>query len=269
MRRLFEDGRYSDLKVSCGKITWELHKAIVCSQCKFFAAACNSRPKVMSENRSCWTKSDVDQESRTSTIILLDDADAVHAMLQYLYKGTYDDYPDPQENPDSAPGILFNVHVHAIAEKYELRALGREAAANFKTHASKAWKALEFADAIDQIFMTGQDACKDLRDIAVGLAAEHAQDLTTRAFGARFRQVLIEAPAFAAEILSRVVNAEPRPVFDSGEYTCGSCRRRLKHEHLANVVGYTHWKQCHFCGIQCTVEEWNRHKIYLSHERVE
>lgn len=43
LSRLFETGSFSDLRIICGDVMYSLHKAIVCTQCKFFANACDGR----------------------------------------------------------------------------------------------------------------------------------------------------------------------------------------------------------------------------------
>jgi hypothetical protein len=40
------NGQYSDLTITSGTRTWNVHKAIVCPQSEFFAKACNSGYKV-------------------------------------------------------------------------------------------------------------------------------------------------------------------------------------------------------------------------------
>jgi hypothetical protein len=48
MRDLFLLGKYSDMTVSCEGIDFHLHRAIVCSQSRYFDAAMNGPFKVRS-----------------------------------------------------------------------------------------------------------------------------------------------------------------------------------------------------------------------------
>ncbi|KAF1937280.1 hypothetical protein EJ02DRAFT_412596 [Clathrospora elynae] len=84
----FASGNYSDLIVTCGSDTYNVHKMIVCSRCDFFARA---------------MKFSVGKESQDGIIELpMDDPATVKLLMQYLYECEYD--------PILPPGSDLQVH---------------------------------------------------------------------------------------------------------------------------------------------------------------
>ncbi|KAK8070687.1 btb poz-like protein [Apiospora hydei] len=70
--KLLKCGDLSDVKVSCGEQSWDLHKAILCSRCPFFERALVGQF----------------QEARTSHVILREnDPDEVDGVIEYIYTG--------------------------------------------------------------------------------------------------------------------------------------------------------------------------------------
>lgn len=51
--RLYASGEYSDLVISCRGKEYHVHKAIVCTQSGFLAAACHPGFKVSSNSYAC------------------------------------------------------------------------------------------------------------------------------------------------------------------------------------------------------------------------
>lgn len=81
--RLYAEEDYKDLTIICGSERIRVHKAIVCSRCDFFKAAC---------------KKSSYKESRDSVIDLSADGEdavgshpsVVRLMIEYLYTSNYD-----------------------------------------------------------------------------------------------------------------------------------------------------------------------------------
>ncbi|KAF2732370.1 hypothetical protein EJ04DRAFT_337916 [Polyplosphaeria fusca] len=71
---LFQCGRYSDLTLTCGMKSYQVHRALVCSRSEFFEGACRNPFK----------------ESASGIIDLTeDDAEAVEHMVHYFYHLDY------------------------------------------------------------------------------------------------------------------------------------------------------------------------------------
>ncbi|KAL9623594.1 MAG: hypothetical protein Q9160_002050 [Pyrenula sp. 1 TL-2023] len=72
LKKILDTGRYSDMIVKCGRHTWHLHRAILCSQSEFFERMCESSFREATEQ--CVTLEDEDPFI------------AAHA-ISYLYLG--------------------------------------------------------------------------------------------------------------------------------------------------------------------------------------
>ncbi|KAL6157462.1 hypothetical protein ACJBU6_05013 [Exserohilum turcicum] len=75
LKKSLASGQYSDLKITCGPDSYNVHKVIVCERAEFFARAIKFGGR----------------ESNNSTIDLPKDEPAIIKLLiQYLYEGEYD-----------------------------------------------------------------------------------------------------------------------------------------------------------------------------------
>ncbi|KAG4277783.1 hypothetical protein FPRO04_07026 [Fusarium proliferatum] len=71
--KLLFDGAYSDISIVCGGREFKVHRAIVCTQCEWFAEAFTTPPK-----------------KRTIRSLTLDeDPEVFQHLLEFLYTGTY------------------------------------------------------------------------------------------------------------------------------------------------------------------------------------
>ncbi|KAK8208941.1 hypothetical protein M8818_003904 [Zalaria obscura] len=119
-RRLYTAGQYSDLTIKCGKDTYKVHEAIVCTRSEVLASMCKENTfKVSScvwnvEKRS----NDMFQEGEQGIITLaarsttnggvdieLDNPQAVKSMITYFYTLDY-----PVSEIDVPPTNKANVH---------------------------------------------------------------------------------------------------------------------------------------------------------------
>lgn len=148
--RIFCSAEFSDLKISCGSMLLDVHKAIICPKSAFFAAACR--------------KSSGFKEAQTGTINLEDDdPDAVRMMIHYLY---HFDYPIVDTNvavPDITPKL--HAKVYALGEKYGIPRLKDLAAKKFNDTA-QAVDPEPLLDGIFEAYTSTIDTDRDLRDVA-------------------------------------------------------------------------------------------------------
>ncbi|KAK5011825.1 hypothetical protein LTR60_004694 [Cryomyces antarcticus] len=115
---MFDNPKYSDLVVTCGRRAFKVHKTIICSQSKWFASACEGGFL----------------EAESGVIDLdADDPNAVEAMLRFYYTSSYneDDKIDA-ESGVVVPRMLLNARVYTVADKYNILELKNLSKAKFK-----------------------------------------------------------------------------------------------------------------------------------------
>lgn len=98
--------RYSDLVITCGAETFNVHKLVVCSRVDFFDRAVNFGGQLSGVLRLRFVLVDTYKETTTGKIDLPDDEPAiVKLVLQYLYEGNYDS-AQPNDGPIQSPTSL-------------------------------------------------------------------------------------------------------------------------------------------------------------------
>lgn len=131
-----------------------------------------------------------------------------------MYDGDYSD--TVPENQSLVSPISFNVHMFSIADKYDMPALSRIAAAKFQTRANAEWASTQFADAIADVYAcAGADHYCVMRDIVLSVSIAHAQELLKGSSGIRFRETAKAVPDFGGELAIALVDGLiERPVDD-------------------------------------------------------
>ncbi|KLP03742.1 uncharacterized protein FFB20_02925 [Fusarium fujikuroi] len=71
--KLLLDGAYSDISIVCGGREFKVHRAIVCTQCEWFAEAFTTPPK----------------KRTIRSVTLNEDPEVFQHLLEFLYTGTY------------------------------------------------------------------------------------------------------------------------------------------------------------------------------------
>lgn len=151
LKALYKSSDYSDFKIICGNDVHNVHKAIVCSQSDFFAAACR-----------------FGQEAANGEIHLQEDKPAlVKAMIQYLYHLEYD-LPDSEDSSEKA-GLVFHAKMYSLADKYNIRGMKAFAQDHFRIRAQGNCRAKEFPAAIRIVYKTTVDEDRGLRDVVVDI----------------------------------------------------------------------------------------------------
>ncbi|KAK4107255.1 hypothetical protein N656DRAFT_785464 [Canariomyces notabilis] len=192
LKGLYSSGEYSDLVISCGGKKYHVHRAIVCTQSKFLAAACRIGLKEAQEGK-------IDLPD--------DDPRLVQIMVHYLYHFDYDVKPqyegmgfdgsvtnrdETDANEPMRDVVVTHAKVYALAEKYLIRGLKAVALRRFKASAAHSWLGInDFLQAVHEVYTSTIEDDRGLRDIVVETLYKHSEWLdreemrdVLRAFGA-------------------------------------------------------------------------------------
>ncbi|KAL2166783.1 hypothetical protein VTG60DRAFT_2136 [Thermothelomyces hinnuleus] len=196
--KLFKEGTYSDLTITCGNDEYKVHKAIICPRSSF-AKACGG----------------LFQEGSTGVVSLPDDdPQTVRLMMHYFY---HLDYPRQREikhgflkksqstnpksdvvtNPSSTsgktsnktpksaysipppqgfevPNLTIHARLYALAEKYDVQGLKALALEKFKEEARIHWDSDDFIRAAEEAYTSTVDCDRGMRDAVVEAIHEHS-----------------------------------------------------------------------------------------------
>lgn len=220
LEKLWRTGQYSDLTITCNGSQWKVHKAIVCLASDFFKACCNNF-----------------KEASSGVIDLPGDrADAVNALLKYIYTADYNGprYPEP---------VLFNVFVHTIGDKYGMRNLCQLAEAKFEKRATEEWQSDAFADSIMEMSLTSPDSKRVLFKTAANIAVKHAKELFTGK-KTKFQETVRKVAPFAFEVTSRVMVSQPSEDITT-KFKCPCCAKSFNVDNK-----YSWFIYCCYCGAE-------------------
>ena len=124
------------------------------------------------------------KEGETSIVKMEDDEpDAVAAMLEFLYKGEYDDsYPSTMSKcSPEAPGhiMMFHLHVWALADRIQISKLKDLAENNFYIVIYKHWNDPTFPAAVQFVYSIAppNQGGKDLKATVLKVSAKQAKEL--------------------------------------------------------------------------------------------
>lgn len=179
-------------------------------------------------------------------------------MLQYLYTSRYNH--DGAAEMGVAP-LVFDVYLHAIADKYNLSDLASLVEHNFSVRAKEEWKDKSFAEAISEIYTTAADRKGELSSITLNVATEKAWFLYEEDYGAEFRRVATSVPGFGADLAARLakrvgtgaVRGELRFKCPSG----GICSRTFVTKQMYSDCMY----YCVTCGKRYVDSVWAEHVV--------
>ena len=160
---LLDSEKYSDLTITTLTRSFKVHKAIVCTQSKVFAAM-----------------SDAGFRESTTSILPLehDDPATVERMLTFLYTGDYDQCQPHGTDNNGKPFVdamlMANTLVYSIADKYDIEPLKLLAEDKFLNAVFQSFPPLickDFQDIVATVFSTTPDTDKGLRSIVTDIAA--------------------------------------------------------------------------------------------------
>ncbi|TLD36083.1 Siderophore iron transporter [Venturia nashicola] len=180
---LLGDQEYSDLRITCQTLELKVHKAIMCTQSKFFRNAC---------------KKGAFKEGITGVIDLPDDEPlAVEAMIDFLYTAKW----QPEK-----PAYLLEAQTYVLAEKYGIFALKHAVFSNIHAQLLDRTDMKGFDKAVKWVYSntTQEDP---IRDIFILFVVNDTQNLFDEKNGP-ISQLVLELPEFSLDILRAIRNGD-------------------------------------------------------------
>ncbi|KAH0543146.1 hypothetical protein FGG08_002491 [Glutinoglossum americanum] len=228
-RNILKSGKYSDLTICCDSREFKVHRAIVCPRSRFFAAACDGEFL----------------EAKTGRVLLKDDdPDAIERMLSYLYTLSYDDgvnsdiqgaeSPQREESivaegaetsgaaseaevnesiedllgqHEEGLGLLADVGVYSLAEKYEILDLKKFAKSRFAKQARNSWSHPGFLEVLREVFTSTPNSDQGLRDVVAQICAENIRALMANE---KFIAVIKDVECLGSSLLIKVMEDHRR-----------------------------------------------------------
>ncbi|CCF35582.1 BTB/POZ domain-containing protein, partial [Colletotrichum higginsianum] len=92
---------------------------------------------------------------------------------QSLDSSNHSQLSEQQDNCTDLSGLFLHAKVYAIAEKYAIGGLKDLAVTKFRTTAKTVWDAGDFLDAASEAYTSTIDTDRGLRDVILGVFAEH------------------------------------------------------------------------------------------------
>ncbi|KAL7660007.1 hypothetical protein ACMYSQ_002896 [Aspergillus niger] len=191
------NGIYSDVEIKCHSSTFKVHRCIICPQSEFF------------EKALCGEF----QEAKTNVVTIHDDPTIVKKMIDYFYRGDYDDSPDKSHlatNPDyespttKAP---VNIEMYNVADKYAIGPLMALAKKKLEYRLTLAWDNKEFIHIIEKVYGEDSPQNSKLRGTIAKFAVEH---LATLIELPRFDEVRSEYPLFSYDFSTSMIQRMAR-----------------------------------------------------------
>ncbi|KAF2181007.1 hypothetical protein K469DRAFT_455004, partial [Zopfia rhizophila CBS 207.26] len=123
--RLWSSTQLSNLIVTCGTQTWNVHRAIVCARSRWFEKACCGEF----------------EESHSRNISIKgQEPHAIERMLKFMYiLGTY---PFLDCNISGGDSFSFNIEVYELADYFDVPSLRTLAMKKFSSSARNLWQRL-------------------------------------------------------------------------------------------------------------------------------
>ena len=228
---VLKDGRFSDLQVTSGDKTHQVHRVILGTQSKVFAAMVGGHFKVRSSIPAFEHTISAPhrirlttvllisiQEAKTSQIELDDDEALVDCMFEYMYTGNF-------TAPEKGNFLGSLSQLHEIADKYDIIGLGDLAKAMFLerhikiTQTSNSTDSSSDSDAAKEELYIGflesisiiytQDSrsnyFKEKTSACYRRNAELLQSYSSERVRNAARAAVCENPAFAYDIVNRYI----------------------------------------------------------------
>ncbi|CAN9091547.1 unnamed protein product [Alternaria alternata] len=224
-------GNLSDLTLTFGEKSWQIHKALACCHSTWFEKAVNSGFK----------------ESQSGVITLCDDpefANAIDCMVSYFYKAGYN-----ASQYDTSESLL-HAQVATIADKYDCASLYKLATTSFAgtVYAVESNDWIAVATFIYDRTTTDSPAHQELRGLVVAAVAKRPSVLKSILQLEIESGLLCSTPDLATDLLlSRPYVSEMK---DRAEYifTCGKCQYAHVGSYMASRNSFLQGDACPHCG---------------------
>ncbi|KAL8833635.1 MAG: hypothetical protein Q9170_004156 [Blastenia crenularia] len=198
-----ESLKASDVMISCGDDTFQVHRAVVCPQSPFFKAALEAGFK----------------ESFTRTIKLEEESPLTIArLMSFLYMGSYGGVSSTQSNPfyvhqietkqqtaeQHHETLMLHSTMYACSVRYGVAALKEQALLKFKDLLLQRWPMHDLPALVAAVYSTTPPNDKGLRDRILVLCLEHLEDIT---LGPLWQQItkIESAGALGLELVPLIV----------------------------------------------------------------
>ncbi|KAF9882673.1 hypothetical protein FE257_005658 [Aspergillus nanangensis] len=153
MKRLLDDGKYTDMTISCQGHDFNVHRAIVCSQSHFFDAALKGGFQVSRFFLSSHRVSDSQgQEADSSQVKLpFDHVDVIALVVEYCY---FQDYgrEDDSLKLESDETAYTHLRVYIAADKFGIFPLCDLAATRIIAWIDSNWRSKSFLGVAQRIW---------------------------------------------------------------------------------------------------------------------
>lgn len=198
MKSLFNGGKYADMTITCQGHTFNVHRAIVCSQSPFFDAALKDGFKVSDVfNAMCIANNNLKEADLSHVDLPHDDVDTISRVLSFCY------FQDYGQADDIEPVKMAKNHflVYLAADKFGILPLQELATTRIVNWTKSNWALKNFAELAEEIWCSTPPHELKLRALVVETFATHAQHFLNLDEG---KMVLVENPQLAIEVLKQV-----------------------------------------------------------------
>lgn len=187
------------------------------------------------------------QENLESLIRLgQDDPYVLEAMLQFMYKSSYDN--DNDTTPKRRPAIVFAVQVYAMADKYQVDELKAYTLAKFISLAQEEWDQDFFCEALRLIYNNEMFPQHDqaMHEAAFEQILRHpVQLIRSKSFMSMIDEVGGIASRLSKELCSDMLG-----------YKCEECGKVAL---VGPCLDLSHEHQTYYrCGMKCTWSEYTQ-----------
>ncbi|CZR56333.1 uncharacterized protein PAC_06221 [Phialocephala subalpina] len=215
---LLETGKWPDLVIKCRGKEWKVHRVVACLPSKVLSTIVDSGfLKIVETDFQASV-----QEGTTGVIDLsASEPDIVDCMIRFLYTNDYSYTEKAESVPVANTGffhriysgetLVTNAKVYVLAEFLDLPALKKTAAEKFASHLAREGLSPGFTESLRIMYSETPESDRDLKDLALGYALQHAAGLLEREDFAAFCKDK-ESKEFTFEMLKATTEKSSKPV---------------------------------------------------------